>query len=56
MEAKSDRRRALLAALRCVATTGILVTAYYLLPLASAFDAATCVALVGGTVGPRVTR
>ncbi|MCM2425470.1 potassium channel family protein [Streptomyces sp. RKAG337] len=50
MVGKGDRRRVLLAVLRCLATAGVLVTAYYLLPLASAFTPATIIALIGGTV------
>ncbi|MEW1793517.1 potassium channel family protein [Streptomyces niveus] len=50
MGKKSDRLQMLLAMMRSLATTGLLVTAYYLLPLASAFTAVTVVALIGGTV------
>lgn len=44
----TGRRETVLAALRSLLATGALVTAYYLLPLDSAFSAATVVALVGG--------
>lgn len=50
MGRKSDRLHTLLAVVRSLATTGVLVTAYYLLPLTSAFTPATVTALVGGTV------
>jgi hypothetical protein len=48
MERRSDRRRTLLAVVRSLATTSLLVTAYYLLPLTSAFTPATVIALIGG--------
>lgn len=54
MERKSDRRHMLLAALRSLTTAGLLVTAYYLLPLASAFTPATVIALIGGTAAVAV--
>ncbi|MFI1152125.1 potassium channel family protein [Streptomyces sp. NPDC020817] len=42
------RRQALLAAARSLATMVLLVVAYYLLPMDSAFTATTVLALVGG--------
>ncbi|MET9620388.1 potassium channel family protein [Streptomyces sp. NPDC006464] len=46
--ARKDRRQAIRASVRSLLTAGLLVTAYYLLPLDSAFSTGTVVALVGG--------
>ncbi|MEU7032552.1 potassium channel family protein [Streptomyces sp. NPDC046237] len=45
---RKSRRQTLRAAVRSVLTAGILVTAYYVLPLDSAFTTGTVVALAGG--------
>ncbi|WP_051845731.1 potassium channel family protein [Streptomyces globisporus] len=45
---RQGRRQALRASLRSLLTAALLVTAYYVLPLDSAFTAGTVVALVGG--------
>ncbi|WP_406187229.1 potassium channel family protein [Streptomyces sp. NBC_01006] len=42
------RRQVLLASVRSLVTTALLVSAYYLLPMDSAFTATTVLALVGG--------
>ncbi|WP_329209484.1 potassium channel family protein [Streptomyces sp. NBC_00683] len=48
MGSRSDRLHTLLAVARSLTTTGVLLTAYYLLPLASASTPATVIALIGG--------
>ncbi|WUH88721.1 potassium channel family protein [Streptomyces sp. NBC_00433] len=54
METKSDRLSMLLAALRSLVSTGLLVTAYYVLPLASPVSPATVFAFIGGTAAVAV--
>ena len=45
---RKGRRQALRASLRSLLTAALFVTAYYVLPLDSAFTAGTVVALFGG--------